>query len=302
MASKSDNTCPVCLKSVLESDNGVGCDGACHRWFHRECVSMSKAEYQRICADNNIKWYCTRTDCILPSDQPLNLILKQLTLLTSKITEVGDKVDSLTSLPAKVDSLVCEVEVLNNNLSQLDARLSANEAKVIALENKLEGAVRCDGYIEPTIAEISERARRSKNVMLFNFPESQDRKVDARKKHDNELVSRLLNTVIPAAGDITFATARVGKGIPNKNRPLKIILNSESVVISFLSNFSSESAALVDQRLAGVKASRDRTPREMEYFKSLKAELELRTSKGEKDLCIRYRNNVPYIIKNQKNA
>lgn len=302
MASKSDNTCPVCVKSVLDTDSGVGCDGACRRWFHRECITMSKAEYQRISADNKIKWYCSRTDCVQPSDQPLNLILKQLTLLTSKISDIGDKVDSLTSLPAKVDSLVCEVEALNKNLSQLDARLSANEAKVTALENKLVGAERHDGYIEPTIAEISERTRRSKNVMLFNFPESQDRRVDARRKHDNELVSLLLNTVIPAAGDVTFATARVGKSIPNKTRPLKIILSDESMVVSFLSNFSSDSAALVDQGLSGVKASRDRTPRELEYFKSLKSEMELRSSKGEKDLCIRYRNNVPYITKNKKNA
>lgn len=305
MAPTSENTCPICIKLVLDSEEGIGCDGACQRWLHRECLGISKTEYQRICADNKLKWYCSRTDCVQSSDQPQNLILSQLTLLTAKITDLADKVDVLISLPAKVDNLVSQMEGLNKNLSQLENRLSVNESKVIALEKKIEESAHSDGKTEGNtesiIAEISDRARRSKNVMLFNLPESQDKNVEARIKHDNELVSRLLDSFLSDASSNSFKTARVGKRNLNKIRPLKVILNNESDVIRFLSGFSSESAARMDQSFSTVKASRDRTPREMELFKSLKSELEERVSQGEEGLSIKYKNNIPSIVKTKKN-
>jgi uncharacterized protein YoxC len=303
MAPTTENTCPICVKMVLEAEEGVGCDGACQRWFHRNCLGMTKAEYQRICADNKIKWHCSRTDCVKSSEQPHNLILKQLTLLTSKITDLSDKVDALISLPAKVDSLVSELEGLNKNISQLENRLCVNESKVNALEKKLDESAQIgsNGNAETIIAEMSDRARRSKNIMLFNFPESQDKNVEVRVKHDNDLVTRLLDSFLPEAGSNSFKTARVGKRVPNKTRPLKVILSKESDVTTFLSGFSSESAGQVDGRLSTVKASRDRTPREMEYYKSLKSELEARISQGERGLSIKYKNNIPSIVSSQKN-
>lgn len=298
----TDATCPVCVKNILGSEDGIGCDGACQRWFHRECIDMTKSEYQRLSANNKIKWFCSRVDCIPSSDQPHNLILKQLSILTATITNLTDKVDSLISLPAKVDSLVCGMEDLNRNISQLETRLSVNESKVLVLEEKLGSKTQQEVNTESIISEMSDRARRSKNVMLFNVPESQDKNVDSRIKHDNDLVSKLIAFFMPNNSLCSFKTARVGRKSPNKSRPLKAILNQESDVMNFLSRFSTESAAELDQRLSDVKASRDRTPREMELFKSLKAQLEERKSKGECDITIKYKNNVPSIVKNQKNS
>ncbi|KAG8281915.1 hypothetical protein J6590_049038 [Homalodisca vitripennis] len=244
MTSTSETTCPICVKTVLDSEEGIGCDGVCQRWFHRECFEYAKNDYNRICADNKVKWHCSRTDCIQSSDLPQNLILKQLTILTTKIADLADKVNSLTSLPAKVDSLVCKVEGLNKNLSQLESRLSVNESKVLALEEKLKDSAHQDvNNTESIIAEMSDRARRSKN----------DKNAEVRVKHDNALVSRLLDKFLPNGISDSLKTARVGKKIPDKIRPLKVILSKESDVISFLSSFSPESAAQVDQRLAESK-------------------------------------------------
>lgn len=34
------NTCPICVKICLDSDEGICCGGACRRWFHRSCMGM----------------------------------------------------------------------------------------------------------------------------------------------------------------------------------------------------------------------------------------------------------------------
>lgn len=120
--------------------------------------------------------------------------------------------------------------------------------------------------------------------------------------NDNDLVKKLIDAFDPSSNHCDFKTDRVGRKLPNKSRPLKLILNHKSDVHTFLSSFSSENAGNADQRLSSVKASRDRTPREIEFFNSLKTEVEARKSQGENDITIKYVNNVPSIVKTQKNA
>lgn len=295
-------SCPVCCKSVLDSEEGIGCDGDCQRWFHRECIKMSKAEYQRISGNNNLTWNCTRTDCLQSSNQPFGLLLNQLTVLTDKITDLSVKVDTLTSLPAKVDNLIAEVDSLNRNLSQLEQRVSLNEAGLKTLENKFENIPKNHVNPDLIVAELSERSRRSKNLMIFNLPESDNKNVEVRKERDLVVVKKLLNHVLPAYDFSATKALRVGKKHPNKSRPLKIILDNELSVAKFFANFSLESAAKLDQCFSDVRVSRDRTQREMDSFKLAKSELDRRVASGERDLAIKYRNGVPCIVKNQKNA
>lgn len=120
-------SCSVCVKNVLNCEEGIQCDASCSRWFHRACIGMSRADYKRFADDSNLKWTCGRIDCSDPSSQPQNLILSQLTLLTDKISELTNKVDALSSLPSKVDNLITEVDNLNRNLSVLEGRWSCEQ-------------------------------------------------------------------------------------------------------------------------------------------------------------------------------
>lgn len=72
--------CPVCLISV----DGIGYDGDCKRWFHIECVKMSKTEYSKFANDNKKKWLCNRADCLSSGDQPMNLLSTQMSNLLPK--------------------------------------------------------------------------------------------------------------------------------------------------------------------------------------------------------------------------
>lgn len=81
--------CSLCVKVVLDAEEGVFCDADCEWWFHRDCLRMGKTEYQRISADNNIKWECNRTDCKKftadPIHDKLDAILKHLSSFATNV-------------------------------------------------------------------------------------------------------------------------------------------------------------------------------------------------------------------------
>lgn len=295
--------CPICIRAVLDSEEGIGCDGPCQRWFHSGCLRMPKTEYQRLCSSST-KWYCTRSDCLDPTQQPHAMLLNQLSILTDKISDLANKVDSLVSLPAKVDNLISEMDNLNKNLSTLERRVSCNEDKLTSMESKVAKLGVSEGEHNPEmiIAEIHDRERRTRNVMLFNLIESPANDIETKKQHDQDLVRKLLTTFLPGADHNAIKNLRVGGGQKDKQRPVKLIFVHDTDAKTFLSGFSSELAAQIDQRLSPVRVSRDRTPRELKYLNTLREELNRRVSDGEKNLTIRYINNSPQIVQNQKNA
>lgn len=296
-------SCPVCVKNVLNCEDGIKCDDLCSRWFHRVCIGMSKADYKRFADDSNFKWSCGRVDCANPSSQPQNLILSQLTLLTDKISELTNKVDALSSLPTKVDNLITEVDNLNKNLSVLEGRVSGCESKIKTLEERFDGeggpVPSCDP--EVIIAEFHDRSRRSRNVMIFNLEESQHGNIETRKQSDRTKVEKLVTSYLPNIDFNAVKILRMGRIQLNKKRPVKLIFRSDSDARAFLSGFSSDSVAQIDHSFSTIRVSRDRTPREVEYLNTLRTELSRRLAGGEKDLTIKFVNNVPQIVKNQKN-
>lgn len=297
-----DEVCPVCVIKVLSTDKSIQCDGLCDRWFHKDCVKMTATEYARYANDDKLKWECGRNDCIKPEAQPQNLLLNQLTILTSKITELAGKVDSLSALPSKLDNITAKLDELNSNFASLENRVGNNEIKIKTIEDRLENiSVTPATNPELIIAESNERAYRAKNIMIYELPESDSRDVSVRKKHDVDLAVKLFNGVRPDVVLDVCAAVRVGKKTPNKPRPLKIVLDNETNARLLIRSFTSETATQLDQLFSSVKVSRDRTPREMQYFKTLASELEKRKSAGEKDLTITYKNNVPQIVKLLKN-
>lgn len=58
-------------------------------------------------------------------------------------------------------------------------------------------------------------------------------------------------------------------------------------------NFSKD---VLDQSLANVNISCDRTPIERKFLNDLRVELKIRVDAGERNLPIKYRNGVPRIV------
>lgn len=265
---------------------------------------MSKTEYQKMSGNIAIKWYCARTDCIDPSTQPLALLSSQMSAVLTKLDHLLGKVTKIDNISSDIATIKTEMSEIKAGLAVLEPRVSKIEDRLNTVENKIELSSNSEhSALETTIAEMNERARRSKNLMVFNLAESSAADVQTRMRSDLDMVNKLLNPFMPSFTTDGIKTLRVGKKLPGsvKPRPLKVILSSQSDVAEFLRSFSADAAARVHQAFSSVKVSRDRTPCESKHLQTLNSELKERVSKGETNLTIKFINNVPQIVKSQKN-
>lgn len=295
-------SCPVCVKSVLDSDEGMGCGGACQRWFHRTCINMSKADYQRYCGNNTLHWYCSRTDCVDTANMSLTQLSSQMTSVLSKLDKLLGQAKKIDEISKDVSEIKTELSTIRDGLSDLEPRMDSVEERVVNIETQLKSSMNISsGDIEATIAEFNERLRRSKNIMIYNLAESASNDAGRRMSHDLDMIQKLLTPLHPTLAFDKLKAFRVGKKLAGKSRPLKVILSNVSEASNIVGKFSAEAAAEIDPSFSSVKMSRDRTPRETLHLRSLNSELNERISRGEKDLTIKYISNVPQIVKTPKN-
>lgn len=274
------------MKSVLDSDEGVCCDDACERWFHRECLKMPKAEYQRISSDNNYKWVCTRTDCKKASTDPIN---GKLDAILAKLSSLATKVE----LAEGLKSIKKDLDKVTTKINELEPRLSKVETEVTTLRDKHTAD---DGrLLEDFVSEYKDRNRRSKNIIIYNMPELDRTSSSTNSKaHDSNLVHDFLvhmKSPIPITEVRHF---RLGKNPhENKSRPLVVCMPSDGAAIHIFKNFDKDN---VPGNMQGVSLSHDRTPRERKYLEDLRSSLEDRKKSGERDLTIRFVNGTPTIV------
>lgn len=91
---------------------------------------------------------------------------------------------------------------------------------------------------------------------------------------------------------------RLGKS-SNESRSLGIVLPSPCEVFEIL---KVKQKLLNVTKLASVRISTDRTPLQVNYFKSVLSELKSRRDNGENDLTIKYLNNIPTFSKNNQSS
>lgn len=287
MAAKVENPCGSCLREVTDRQQGIQCDSTCGRWFHRDCVKIPKAEYDRLSADDNLKWDCLRADCDDKNKKDINTLISQVSGFATLLSELSSKMDTLLDLPKKIDAL-------DTKLSSFEERIACTEKRLEALETaKVSQELKPDDII----SEINDRSRRACNIMVYNLFESANRDSKVRKSHDEKLTSTMFEAICPGLISYKFSTARLGKATPNKTRPLKVMLKSQSDALELLRNFSSDHLKTVDDKFLDVRVSRDRTPQESKHLNDLRDQLKSRQSKGENNITIRYINGIPSIVK-----
>lgn len=276
--------CPICIKLVLDSDEGVCCDADCERWFHRECLRMPKSEYQRICSDNNIKWECSRTDCkrvtVDPIDSKLDAILSKLSSLATK-EELSDGLNLIKQ----------DLQIVSSKLKELEPRLAQVESEIKSIK---ANATAGDELYEDLISECNDRKRRSRNVIIHKLTEvpisSSAREV---KQHDVGLVTDFLRHVNSNVQISEVRYYRLGKKLRDNTRPLVVCMPSEEAAVHIFKKFSSND---VPVNLQGISISHDRTLRERKHLEQLRAALKSRHDAGETNLTIKFVNGTPKIV------
>lgn len=149
---------------------------------------------------------------------------------------------------------------------------------------------------ESAIQEISERANRANNVIIYNIEESPSNDSDERKEHDKKECIKVIDSVTNKIECSRVKVFRLGapRADPKDGpRPIKVILNSKRDAVELLRNRSKLA------KPSSVVA--DLTPMQREYMKHLREELDKRITNGETDITIKYVRGHPQIVKKPKN-
>ena len=148
---------------------------------------------------------------------------------------------------------------------------------------------------EEIISEINERNRRKRNLIIFNVDEQdQSLTADSRINDDTIITAGIMQTLLPNTNFDTIKLIRLGRYNSEKCRPIRITLPNEDIVHNSIRSVKNLTKC---QEYKNVSISLDRTPRQIEYFKKVKKELEDRVNAGENDKIIKYFNGVPKIVK-----
>ena len=217
----------------------------CDNVFANVCVGMQAAESRILRSKANLKWTC---DLCSLSESPL------------------------AALKATIDDLSAQVK----SLSESVARLSDERSQDVA-----GGSV----LIDEVINEISERERRSVNVIMSGVPESEDADMSV-------VVQNVLKGVVespPFAAKIF----RLGKNItPGRPRLLKVVFDNKDDAQMILRR----AKVLRGSNLyKNVYINRDRTVYEQQHERGLRDEIRRRTEQGESKLFLKFVNGNPTI-------
>lgn len=282
--------CKICVKKVI--DKGVECESVCNRWYHPQCVNISPAEYKKI-ADGTVKsWVCGRADC----SQSDNLA-RTLDIILSKFDSLATKND-VQAITNDIAALRHDIGELAGTVAEMQPRLLKVEQDIIMLKNNPSStSTTSTQYLEDACAEVADRSSRMSNIILRNIPESNSPNIEEKKSHDRGLILRVFEVI--AFEPQRFSFYRLGRPTAGAKRPIKIMLPSPDVARDFFKKFSH--LELTDDTVAGITASRDRTPNEFKHLDELRKQMEERIKKGERDLTIKYSNGTPRIVKKAKN-
>lgn len=150
-----------------------------------------------------------------------------------------------------------------------------------------------DKNFEDIIQEVREREKRRNNVILFNVPEPTATDITERVNQDKNALKTVLNAISMNEELVTnIKPIRLGKAGSERPRPIKVRLPDETMVIGVLKNSYRLKSV---EGMSSVRISRDNTPKQTAYYKSLKNELNERLANGESNIGIKYRNGMPHI-------
>lgn len=217
----------------------------CSSVYHLKCVNMTKAQYENIQATPGCVWKCTACK--------------------DNIGEMNKSFDN--------EQLLKAIETLNQTVAMLKEEVKALKAE------------KDNVNMEVIISEISERQKRSNNVIIFKLKESGD---------DRKTVVDILKNIAPNVATDAITITRLGKGHDNSPAPLKVKLRSRDDVFTILKN-----KRKLKEIHPTVSIGTDQTKLQQEYFKKVKGELERRKGNGETNLFIKYINGIPTITKSK---
>ena len=137
---------------------------------------------------------------------------------------------------------------------------------------------------EKIIQEISEREKRKSNIIIYGCKEEKVTSSNEQLQLDIVKVSNIFTNL--GLNESEHTCFRLGKFDPmnvNRSRPIKVSLPAHVNVCTVISKFLNNKSSSI---FNGISTSRDRTPMQIAFYKTVKTELSNRISGGERNIQI----------------
>ncbi|XP_046662827.1 uncharacterized protein LOC124355712 [Homalodisca vitripennis] len=191
--------------------------------------------------------------------------------------------DEITIVNDGIAKIKNDLKEIHRKLNEFEPRLKSTEDRLDIIEEKINGIGDREFkeiIPEDIISELNDRTRRARNVLVYNIPENRSTNNRARISHDKSLMVKLIQVVSLDIGTNDIKVLRLGKPNKDKQRPIKLIFHEEAEARRSNELFSKDLVAEADVAFTDISISRDRTPRERQRLKSLRAELDARAGKA----------------------
>lgn len=210
-------------------------------------------------------------------------------LSEAQSSQFDDLKHSFERLSVQIDGLKAENSKLRHDVEDLSNR-------VAALEHK-EPCGQIASISAEVLHETFEREKCALNVLAYGVPESSSASSAQRITDDRNALECIL---LPLGCPIhqSLRLMRLGRLGQNDIRPLKIFCDSKEAAFKLHTAFVEHKRSGYSLPL-GFRIARDKTQLQRKQLKSCHQELDNRSGKGEKDLCIRFVNGIPNVVSSQ---
>lgn len=259
------------------------------------CLRKRKERPEEIDYKNDFEKF--RTDMMKLLSEFGKTQNENLICIRHEISEIKNEIKTINST---TENITKNIEHINNEMKNMKSDQATTEIKIRQIETEIcqlkdQQNIVCSTSKSPNLhhhnlfLELQDRCDRAKNIVIVGILEINDKNSNSRRNHDNNEVKRVLKSIYEECPN-PIKSIRLGKYIPNKNRPIKIFFDCPSIPKYLLRNRK--------KLPEDIQIYSDQTPAQKEYLRLLKEELIKRIEKGEKDLIIKYVKGIPTIVTN----
>ncbi|KAJ8685001.1 hypothetical protein QAD02_020794 [Eretmocerus hayati] len=209
---------------------------------------------------------------------------KDITNLKSELKSIKESCATIDSLSVKIDSAQEDIENLKLSVDHIPklhqdiANIRAEVSK--SLSSQVMSSTSATN-MEELIHEAQERMLRSRNLLFFNVPESNNQSADYG------MIINLLKEI--PVDTRNLVVSRIGNPSSNHIRP---------IAVTFSNNQDPHLVMRNRRKIPGrIIVGFDKTKNQQAQYKEAAARLKARLDSGESGLSIRYIKGVPNIVK-----
>lgn len=224
---------------------------SCKASFHTTCTKLTRAE----------------VSCLRQKDRVVEYFCEKCKIANQTNQKLFD---IILDLQNEIKILKSEVNEFQNKINVKHQCPSAEQKDNLSL-------------VEEVLRESTEREKRSKNIILFNVAEE-----------TQDILTVAKDIISHACSDVktdNIKVYRVGKKVQDKNRPVKIELESATEAKNILKN-----KAQIREPYQHIKINNDQTFLQRKYLKQLREKLIDMNDNDNEKYGIKYIYGVPTIV------